>query len=176
MLVQYQRNMGIAYMEKNKLDSALNYAQAAAQTIERYKRPIFQLQILYLLGAINAKMNENDLADVYFNKALILADSTKSEIVKMRFYERYIPFLFKNNRMAEAEVQVEKFWTLSGKTQKFNFKLIATGYKKDLFDKLNNTDSAYYYSKAIEFLGVIALLIVFEFLNLLLNTESFATL
>ncbi len=47
----------------------------------------------------------------------------------------------------EAKVQVEKFWTLSGETQNLNFKLIATGYKKDFFDKLNNTDSAYYYSK-----------------------------
>ena len=37
MLVQYQRNMGIAYLEKNKLDSALNYAQAAAQTVESDK-------------------------------------------------------------------------------------------------------------------------------------------
>ena len=47
----------------------------------------------------------------------------------------------------EAKVQVEKLWILSGKTQNLNLKLIATGYKKDLFDKLNNTDSAYYYSK-----------------------------
>ncbi len=49
--------------------------------------------------------------------------------------------------MNEAKVQTENFWILSGKTQNLNFKLIATGYKKDLFDKLNNIDSAYYYSK-----------------------------
>jgi tetratricopeptide (TPR) repeat protein len=147
MLVQYQRNMGIAYMDKNQLDSALNYAQAAVQTSERLKLPTYQLQTLHLLAAVNSKLNENDLADVYFNKALILSDSVKNETRKMGFYQRYIPFLFKNNRMMEARVQVEKFWTLSGKTQNLNFKLIATGYKKDLFDKLNNTDSAYYYSK-----------------------------
>ncbi|MEO8116954.1 MAG: hypothetical protein ABI653_04840, partial [Bacteroidota bacterium] len=147
MLVQYQRNMGIAYMDKNQLDSALYYAQAAQQTSERLKLPTYQLQTLHLLGAVNSKLNENALADVYFNKALILSDSVKNETRKMGFYQRYIPFLFKNNRMMEAKVQVEKFWTLSGETQNLNFKLIATGYKKDLFDKLNNTDSAYYYSK-----------------------------
>jgi tetratricopeptide (TPR) repeat protein len=147
MLLQYQRNMGIAYMEKDQLDSALNYAQAAVQTSERYKRPNFQLQTLHLLGTIYAKMNDNDLADVYFNKALILADSVKNELRKMSFYQRYIPFLFKNNRMMDARVQVEKLWILSGKTQNLNFKLVATAYKKDLFDKINNTDSAYYYSK-----------------------------
>ena len=143
MIVQYQRNMGIAYMDKNQLHSALYYAQAALQTSERLKLPTYYLQTLHLLGAVNSKLNENALADVYFNKALILADSVKSEGRKMGFYQRYIPFLFKNNRMIEAKVQVEKFWTSSAKTQNLNFKLIATGYKKDLFDKLNNTDSAY---------------------------------
>ena len=49
--------------------------------------------------------------------------------------------------MDEAKVQTEKLWLLSGNTQNLNFKLVATGYKKDLFDKLNNTDSAYFYSK-----------------------------
>ncbi|MEO6489784.1 MAG: tetratricopeptide repeat protein [Ferruginibacter sp.] len=148
MLVQYQRNMGIAYMEKNDWDSALNYAQAAVQTSERLKLPTYRLQTLHLLGTVNSKMNENDLANVYFNKALILSDSVKSEIRKMQFFQRYIPFLFKNNRIMEAKVQADKFWRLSGNTQNLNFKLIATGYKKELFDKLNNTDSAYYYSKA----------------------------
>ncbi len=147
MLVQYQRNMGIAYMEKNKLDSALSYSQAAVQTSERLQLSTFQLQALHLLGTINAKMNENELADVYFKKALVLSDSIKSEGRKMGFYQRYIPFLIKNNRMVEAKVQTEKLWMLSGKIQNLNFRLVAAGYKKDLFDKLNQTDSAYYYSK-----------------------------
>lgn len=49
--------------------------------------------------------------------------------------------------MAEAKMQTEKLWMLSGKIQNLNFKLVAAGYKKELFDKLNQTDSAYYYSK-----------------------------
>ncbi len=147
MLVQYQRNMGIAYMEKNQLDSALSYAQAAVQTSERLKLSTFRLQTLHLLAAVNSKKNENELADVYFKKALVLSDSIKSETRKMGFFQRYIPFLINNNRMNEAKVQVENFWILSGKTQNLNLKLIATGYKKELFDKLNNIDSAYYYSK-----------------------------
>ena len=147
MLVQYQRSMGIAYLEKNQLDSALVYAQAAVQTSDRLQLNTFQLQALHLLAAINAKMNENELADVYFNKAMVLSDSVKNEIRKMAFYQRYIPFLIKNNRMEEAKVQTEKLWMLSEKTKNLNFNLVAASYKKELFDKLNNTDSAYYYSK-----------------------------
>ena len=147
MLVQFQRNMGIAYMEKNQLDSALSYAQAALQTSDRLKLSTYQLQALHLLGAINAKKNENELADVYFKKALIMSDSIKSETRKMGFYQRYIPFLMSNNRMGEATVQTGKLWMLACNTQNLNFKLVATDYKKELYDKLNQTDSAYYYSK-----------------------------
>ncbi len=43
MLVQYQRNMGIAYMEKNQMDTAISYAQAAVQTSDRLKLSTFQL-------------------------------------------------------------------------------------------------------------------------------------
>ena len=147
MLVQYQRSIGIAFMEKNQLDSALVYAQAAVQTSDRLQLSTFQLQALHLLGAVNAKMNENELADVYFNKAMLLSESVKNEIRKMAFYQRYIPFLIKNNRMDEAKVQTEKLWMLSEKIENLNFKLVAAGYKKDFLDKLYNTDSAYYYSK-----------------------------
>jgi len=147
MLVQYQRNMGSAYMDKNQLDSALFYAQAAVQTSDRLKLSTFQLQALHLLGAVNAKKNENELAEVYFRKALALADSIKSEPRKMAFFQRYIPFLMNSKRMDEAKMQTEKLWMLSGIIQNLNFKLAAASIKKELFDKLNQTDSAYYYSK-----------------------------
>ncbi len=147
MLVQYQRSMGIAYLEKNQLDSALVYAQAAVQTSDRLQLSTFQLQALHLLAAVNAKLNENELADVYFKKAMVLSDSVKNEIRKMAFYQRYIPFLIKNSKMEEAKVQTAKMWMLSEKIKNLNFNLVAAGLKKDLFDNLKNNDSAYYYSK-----------------------------
>ena len=49
--------------------------------------------------------------------------------------------------MEEAKVQAEIFRVLTDKTSNLNYKLIAAGYKKELFDKLGQTDSAYYYSK-----------------------------
>jgi hypothetical protein len=145
MLAQFQRNTGTYYLEKNQLDSALYYAQAAFQTNERLKLPLYKLQILTLHAVIYSKMNENELADVYFNKAKSTADSVV--VRKEVFYRRYIPFLVERNRMEEAKLQTEKYWDLALVVQNLNFKLLATGIKRNLFDKLNNTDSAYYYSK-----------------------------
>ena len=145
MLVQYQRNMGSSYMEKKQLDSALYYAQAAEQTSDRLNLRLYKLQTLTLLATTYAKMNEHELADVYFNKAQNIADSV--DLRKDAFYRRYITFLVKSNRMDEAKVQTEKFWDVACKTQNPNVKLLAAGFKREMFDRLKNTDSAYYYSK-----------------------------
>jgi tetratricopeptide (TPR) repeat protein len=127
MLVQYQRSMATFYLEKNQLDSALYYVQAAFQTSERLKKRIFKLQTLTLLARTYAKMNENELADIYFNKAQNLADSI--EVRKETFYRRYISYLFKTNRMEEAKLQTENFWDVAYKRNNPNSKLLAAGYK-----------------------------------------------
>ncbi len=145
MLAQFQRNTGTYYLEKNQLDSALYYAQAAFQTNERLKLPLYKLQILTLHAVIYSKMNENELAEVYFNKAKSTADSLV--VRKEIFYRRYIPFLVERNRMEDAKLQTEKFWDVALVVQNLNVKLLAAEFKRDVFDKLNNTDSAYYYSK-----------------------------
>ncbi len=145
MLVQYQRNMGTYFLEKGQLDSALFYVQAAAQTSERLKTRLFKLQMQTLLAATYARMNETDLADVYWKKAQNLSDST--DFRKETFYNRYIPFLIQTDRMDEVKLQTEKFWSFALKTQNLNINLTAALYKKQLFDKLNQTDSAYHYSK-----------------------------
>ena len=143
MLVQFQRNLGTYYLEKNQLDSALYYIQAAMQTSEPINNRLYKIQTKTLLANIYSKMNENELADVYFKKALIENDSIIAR--KEIFYRRYITFLIKNNSMVEARLQVENFWNIASGLENLNVKLLAAGYKKDLFDKLNNTDSAYYY-------------------------------
>ena len=74
MLVQYQRNTGTYYLEKMQLDSALVYAQAAGQTSERLKLRLYKVQTLTLLAVTYSKMNEDELAEVYFNKAKSEAD------------------------------------------------------------------------------------------------------
>jgi hypothetical protein len=145
MLVQYERNMGIYYLEKNQLDSAIYYVNAAEQKSMQLKLRLYKLQMFTLLAVIYSKMNESDLADVYFKKAENIADSIA--VRKEVFYRRYITFLIGCNRMDDAKLQAEKFWNVACKTQNLNVKLLAAGFKRELFDRLNKTDSAYYYSK-----------------------------
>ena len=145
MLIQYQRNIGVSYYEKNQLDSALFYAQVAEQTAERLKLPLYRAQTLTLLAVIYYKMNELELAEIYFNKAKNLSETLA--VRKDVFYKRYIPFLIEQNRMDEAIASTEYFWNITREMQNLNIELIAAGFKRQLFDKLNNSDSAFYYSK-----------------------------
>ncbi|MFM9985463.1 MAG: hypothetical protein ACKVOK_09555 [Flavobacteriales bacterium] len=145
MLVQYQRNLGVYFLEKGQVDSALYYVQAASQTSERLKTRIFKFQLQALLATAYARMHETDLANVYWKKAQSMADSADNR--KGIFYNRYIPFLIDSDRLDEAREEAEKYWNFAQKGENLNSILMAATFKKQLFDKLNQVDSAYYYSK-----------------------------
>ncbi|MBK7036666.1 MAG: hypothetical protein IPH42_10060 [Bacteroidetes bacterium] len=97
------------------------------------------------MAVIYYKMNELELAEIYFNKAKNLSETLA--VRKDVFYKRYIPFLIEQNRMDEAIASTEYFWNITREMQNLNIELIAAGFKRQLFDKLNNSDSAFYYSK-----------------------------
>ena len=117
-------------------------AQVAEQTAERLKLPLYRAQTLTLLAVIYYKMNELELAEIYFNKAKIVSETLA--VRKDVFYKRYIPFLIEQNRMDEAIASTEYFWNITREMQNLNIELIAAGFKRQLFDKLNNSDSAFY--------------------------------
>jgi len=147
MLVQYQRNMGNYFYRKNQFDSASFYAQAMAQTSRRLKAINFNCQSLILNANINSKMGEKELAEIYYKKAIVLADSMTGELRKAAFYQPYINFLIKNNRMLEANFQTQLLWNIAKRNNNQNLKLLAAGLKRQLCDSLHQGDSAYYFSR-----------------------------
>jgi hypothetical protein len=243
-LCQYQRNMGSYFFLTNQPDSALHYAQALTETSRKAKSQLFEYYSFHLNGAAHAKAGETDLAEIYFNKGLSMADLISSNSAKFRFASDYIPFLINNGRFAEAKAQAYQLLNLGKNADNNNLMLAGARFLRQVFDTSHNKDSAYYYlkmesdinarifsennnnriqalafneqirnleeaarkkeaeqqrkeniqyallalgiitflilfltlsrrhitnAKAIQFLGVVALLVVFEFLNLLLH-------
>lgn len=80
------------------------------------------------MADIYSKMNENELADVYFNKAKSVSDALTFR--KEYFYRRHIPYLVSRNRMDEAKLEAKKLWDVVNKEQNLNFKLLAAGIKE----------------------------------------------
>ena len=147
MLVQYQRGKSGYFVDKKQLDSASYYAQASEQTAKRLKSKRFLIDAWNLNAKINDLLDENELANVFYKKAVLAIDSSKTQGIRWPFYNNYIPFLYKTNRIQDAKIQTDNFWKQAKVSNNNVAKLLANGFKRELFDKLHQTDSAYYYSR-----------------------------
>ena len=147
MLIQYQRSMTTYYLLIHQADSALHYLQAMAETNRRLKSILFEFAVYHQSGSTYAMLGENEIAGIYFKKAKTLSDSIKIRIAKGRFYENYIRYLLNNNKIQEAYEEAMQFLNMGIQGNNNNLKLSSAGLLRQVFDKLHQTDSAYYYSR-----------------------------
>jgi tetratricopeptide (TPR) repeat protein len=147
MLMQYQRGMSQYYILTRQNDSALYYTQQLSATSLKLKSLSFQYGALYLSGQVYMQMNDKDMAEVYFKKAVAMTPSIESSAGRLSFYEIYIPFLFDNGNIHEARNQATELMELGLKDNNNNIKLSAAGFLRRAFDSLHQIDSAYYYAK-----------------------------
>lgn len=147
MLAQYQRNMATYFINVNKPDSTLHYAQALIETSKKANASFLEFSGIHLTGAAFAAMGEKDLAEIYFNKALAVSETIKNNSGKLGFNILYIPFLLKNNKYFEAKKQADLLLRLGNQTDNNNLMLAGARYMRQIFDSTKNIDSAYYFSK-----------------------------
>ena len=147
MLVQYQRNMAYYFLSINQLDSAEYYGLAFSQTSKRLSTLIFAIQATVYNANLNVKLGKDDKAEMYFKEAMAMTDSLESNR-SILFYESYVWFLINQQRFQEASFLGQRYWTMAKESTNPNSKLRAAKIKKNLFDKLNQIDSAYYYLNA----------------------------
>ena len=144
MLVQYQDNMAQYFLIAKQPDSALYFAKGVIETANRLNGLIYNE--FSLIGAAYAQKGDQDMATVYFKKANTLKD-LQSNSIKLTFYNYYIPFLLANNRIHEAGEQSKELLILGKQNNNSNLKLAGAGFLRQVFDTLDQIDSAYYYSR-----------------------------
>jgi hypothetical protein len=93
------------------------------------------------------QMGDNDMAEIYFKKAVAMTPLIESSAGRLSFYEIYIPFLFNNGNIHEARNQATQLMELGLRDNNNNIKLSAAGFLRQAFDSLHKIDSAYYYAK-----------------------------
>ena len=147
MLIQYQRSMTTYYLLIHQADSALHYLQAMAETNRRLKSILFEFSVYHQSGSTYALLGENEIAEIYFKKAKVFSDSIKIRAAKGRFFENYIRYLLTNNKIQEAHEESNQLLKLGRQSNNNNLKLLGAGFLRQVFDKLHQTDSAYYYSR-----------------------------
>ena len=95
--------MATYFAATNQPDSALTYSQPLIITSRKLNSPLFEFSALFFTGAGYDQEGDKDLAETYFKKADAISDSVNSPYAVLRFGLNYIPFLFKNNRLADAK-------------------------------------------------------------------------
>ena len=147
MLAQYLRCITTYFIRNNQPDSALHYAQAAEENGPKANSLVLEFAAHRLTAATYALAGEKQLAEVFFNKALMLKKTVRSNSEILRFSFDYVPYLLKDNRLKEAKDQAAELLELGKEFDNNNLKLAGAGYMQQVFDSLHNTDSAYYYSR-----------------------------
>jgi hypothetical protein len=147
MAAQYQLDMATYFILQQQPDSALHFVQALNETNLRLKTNLFKSYAQYLSGEVYDQLGEKTLAEVYYKKANALADSSKfyDEILNVK--TSYTKFLLKNNATDEARVQARKLLETGRQARNNQMKLAGAGFLREVFDKLQLADSAYYYSR-----------------------------
>lgn len=146
MVAQFDRNMVRYYLLKNMPDSALSYAQHLVKEGIIVRKPVIRLPSLFLAGAVYAELNKNDSAELYFTKAANLADSINSIGLKWTNDKYLIPYLLKADRIQEAKDRASLLFNLGEKNNNWDVKLSGAGFLRTVFEKMNQPDSAYYFS------------------------------
>jgi hypothetical protein len=147
MLVQYQRSMAGMFLEKKQLDSALYYAQLSNQTAERLNVNLYKSQSLGILARVYEAKKEPEIANVYRQKRMAIAQLFKGNVRKFEVYNGHVSYLIRKDSLKEATVLADKIWSIAQQEQNQGLILGAATAKRNLYDKLNKTDSAYYYAK-----------------------------
>ena len=153
-----------AFLGSAQYDSANYYARLA---IQYYSKVGYKAELLRSYEYLNKsfeKTNQQDSANKYFRLAMITKDSLYS-VEKTRV----IQSISLGEQLRQQEIDIEKIKAVEVRKQNIQYALIALGIITFIILFLLLSRRMITNTKVIEFLGILALLLVFEFLNLLLH-------
>lgn len=145
MATQFHRTMGNYYLKKNMPDSALKQIHELEEENSRLKKPNYILYGYIQSGTAYSQLGENDLAEIYFKKAGALSDSIATPLMILVFNNAYIPYLLATNQLEKARLQAFQLMNIGNHVGNNLTMLNADGFLSQVYNKLHQPDSAYYY-------------------------------
>lgn len=147
MVRQIQYNYSRYFLAVQKTDSALHYTQALNETNLRLRSFLYETYAQMLLGGVYEQSGDNELAEVHYKKANARSDSMQYSYVKFIIKPAYINFLLKRNNIKAAQEKSIQLLNTGIELNNYDFKQAATGFLRDIHERLHQTDSAYYYAR-----------------------------
>ncbi|MBK7561521.1 MAG: hypothetical protein IPI68_08350 [Chitinophagaceae bacterium] len=147
MNIQVKTLLSKYYLYHGKPDSALHYAQIANEINLSLKSKFFEAVVNALSAGVYEQLGDLDLAEVYFNKAVFIEDST------FRFLPNGSPkiifseFLIRHNKLLPALTISLQCLAGSREIKNNELGLASAGFLQEIYYKLGIPDSAYYFSR-----------------------------
>jgi tetratricopeptide (TPR) repeat protein len=156
--------IGSLFEKTGDLDSALFYGRLAITATSLKENVIHMVGPARLLARVHTKLGNPDSANYYYQLAItandtLLARQSSSEISNSLLNEK-----LRQEEKAEAEIK-----SAAQRKQNLQYAAMALGLVVFLLLFFILSHSTMANDRVISFLGILALLIVFEFLNLLLH-------
>ena len=145
-------------------DSAIYYALKGLDLDQRFKLLVQELHASTLLAKLYKQKNNIDSAFMYQSLMIAIRDSvfSREKISRMQTLDF-------NEKMRQEELKLTRAKAAEIRQQNLQYVLVAIGLTMLLLLFLLLSRSFITSTKLITFFGIIALLLVFEFLNLLLH-------
>jgi tetratricopeptide (TPR) repeat protein len=147
MNIQVKGLLAKYYLLHGKPDSALHYAQAVKEINLNLKSMFFEAASNVFSGAVYEQVGDTALADIFYKKAVVIEDSNG------RFYpwnspkKMYTEFLLRHNQILPAKALAFQCLAISRDIKNNELSLASAGYLQDIYHRIKQPDSAYYFSR-----------------------------
>ena len=147
MSIQVKSLLAAYYLFHNQLDSALHYTQAIKEINLGLKSYFFEATSNTLLGGVYEKSGDSVLAEMFYKKGVAIEDSNGRFFPWNSPKKMYAEYLLRHNKAIPAKTIALQCIAISKEAKNNELALSAAGYLQDIYDRLNDPDSAYYYSR-----------------------------
>ena len=138
--------LGRIFIGTNEPDSALYYAQRANEALIGLKDDYQYLNVLILFARTYDLMKDEPLAETYYKKIVLIADS-----LNFQFYQHlgnyfYANFLYQRTNYPAAKKYCLQSLKAAVQIHNYSFVVNASELCKIIYNKIENKDSLYYYT------------------------------
>lgn len=152
------------FEKKGQLDSALHYAKLACFTAVRAQLPLPLDQSATMLARVYKKLDKKDSSLYYLEMAVAARDT-----LAVREQKAEVDNLLFNEKIRQQEIAETQEKTKQERKHNLQYAAIALGLVIFVILFLLLSHSVIANQRLIRFLGILALLIVFEFTNLFIH-------
>ena len=147
MDIQVKSLLAKYFLSHKQPDSALHYAQAVKEVNLTLKSYFFDAVSNVLFGGVYELLGDTALAEIFYKKAVVIEDKYSGYFPWNSPKKMYAEFLLRQNKILPAKTLSHRCLAISRQEKSNELGLAAAGYLQDIFYKLGQPDSAYYFSR-----------------------------